>query len=69
MLDTLRAAGITRGILVDVSAADGMESTLTHALNLGYGIALANKKALAGPLHSAKSLLNNTAVRHESTVV
>ena len=55
-------------ILVDVTAADGMEPALNAALDRGYGIALANKKPLAGPWATAQRFFNNPLVRHESTV-
>ena len=55
-------------ILVDVTAADGMEPALSAALAHGYGVALANKKALAGPWEDAKPFFDNPQVRHESTV-
>lgn len=68
MLDAATAAGHTGGILVDVTAQDGMEPALNHALALGWGLALANKKAFAGPWETAKAFYNNPYVRHESTV-
>ena len=55
-------------IVVDVTAAEGMEPALNAALLHGYGIALANKKALAGPWKTAQPFFNNPLVRHESTV-
>ena len=45
-----------------------MEPVLDEALALGYGVALANKKPLAGPWISAKRFFNNPHLRHESTV-
>ena len=68
VVNAANEAGLKNVILVDVTAADGMEQTLMRALELGYGIALANKKAFAGPLESATPFFNNTHVRHESTV-
>ena len=55
-------------ILVDVTAADGMEPALNAALDQGYGVVLANKKPLAGPWATAGRFFNNPLVRHESTV-
>ncbi|MCA9981082.1 MAG: hypothetical protein KDD89_09615 [Anaerolineales bacterium] len=61
-------AGVRGAILVDVTAVDGMEPALDKALELGYSVALANKKALAGPWETAKTYYNHPRVRHESTV-
>lgn len=61
-------AGIQNAILVDLTAADGMEDALAKALDLGYSIVLANKKPLAGPWELAQLFYNNDRVRHESTV-
>ncbi|MCB0032653.1 MAG: hypothetical protein KDE51_01425 [Anaerolineales bacterium] len=61
-------AGIQNAILVDLTAADGMEDALAQALELGYSIVLANKKPLAGPWERAQRFYNNDRVRHESTV-
>jgi homoserine dehydrogenase len=60
--------GLDRAIVVDVTAADGMEPTLDHALELGYSLVLANKKPLAGPWAAARHYFNHPRVRHESTV-
>jgi homoserine dehydrogenase len=62
------AAGLERGILVDVTAQDGMEPTLNHALDLDWGVVLANKKPLAGPWESARRFFEHPFLRHESTV-
>lgn len=56
------------GILVDVTAADGMEVPLNAALDNRWGVALANKKPLALPWNEAQRFFNNDHVRHESTV-
>lgn len=56
------------GILVDVTAAEGLEPVLDRALELGWGVALANKKALAGPWATARRYFGEPRVRHESTV-
>lgn len=55
-------------ILVDVTAADGLEPVLDRALDLGWSVALANKKALAGPWGRAQRYFDNPRLRHESTV-
>ena len=41
-------AGLENGIVVDVTAVSGMEPVLDTALDRGYGLVLANKKAFAG---------------------
>ncbi|HSH02103.1 MAG TPA: hypothetical protein VLL52_06240, partial [Anaerolineae bacterium] len=64
----VKEAGWADVIVVDVTAQEGMEPALDEALAAGYGVALANKKALAGPWESAQRYFNNRQVRHESTV-
>ena len=59
---------VENGIVVDVTAVDGMEPVLDRVTELGHGAVLANKKALAGPWESAKTYYNNSLIRHESTV-
>ncbi len=68
LLDRLLAAGVEPGILVDVTAEDGLEPLLDRALAAGFGVALANKKALAGPWAGAQAYFNQPRLRHESTV-
>jgi len=55
-------------IVVDVTAVPGLEPTLDRALELGYGVVLANKKAFAGPWATAQRYFHHPRVRHESTV-
>lgn len=61
-------AGLENGIVVDVTAVSGMEPVLDTALDRGYGLVLANKKAFAGSWSTAQKYFNNPYVRHESTV-
>jgi homoserine dehydrogenase len=61
-------AGLERGLVVDVTAAAGMEPVLAAALDAGYGVVLANKKPLAGPWQTAQPFFAHPYVRHESTV-
>lgn len=67
-LDFLYASGQEGALVVDVTAADGMEATVDKALELSYGVVLANKKPLAGPWESARAYYGNSRLRHESTV-
>ncbi len=60
--------GITRGIVVDTTAAEGMEPALQFALSTGYGIALANKRPLAGPWEGARAFFVTPRARFEATV-
>jgi homoserine dehydrogenase len=60
--------GIEGAVLVDVTAADGMEPVIDRAIESGYSVALANKKALAGPWATAGKYYNHPRIRHESTV-
>jgi len=55
-------------IIVDVTAADGMEPVLVQALDQGHSVVLANKKPLAGPWETAAPFYNHPRLRHESTV-
>lgn len=68
MLKQIEAAGIERAIVIDVTAAAGMETTLTYALDKGHAVVLANKKPLAGPWETAQRFFNEPNLRHESTV-
>ncbi|MEP0762238.1 MAG: homoserine dehydrogenase [Chloroflexota bacterium] len=61
-------AGLERAIVVDTTAADGMELALHRALALGYGVALANKRPLAGPWEGAQAFFESSRVRFEATV-
>lgn len=67
-LDMAVQAGLRGGILVDVTAENGLEPLLDRALEEGFGLALANKKAFAAPWSSAQRYFNRALVRHESTV-
>ncbi|MEZ4510850.1 MAG: homoserine dehydrogenase [Chloroflexota bacterium] len=68
ILNHMAESVVTDGIVVDVTAVNGMEPVLDRALELGYGVALANKKAFAGPWVTARRYFNHPRVRHESTV-
>ncbi len=63
-------AGFDDGILVDVTAADGMETFLEAALRLGWGAVLSNKKPLVVPLPSYQRLMDTAGrrLRYEATV-
>lgn len=61
-------AGIARAIMIDTTAADGMESALQHALDSGYGVVLANKRPLAGSWAVARRFFESPHVRFEATV-
>ena len=68
LVDAVHAAGVRGAVLVDVTAEAGLEPALDRALAQGYGVVLANKKALAGPWATARRYFNNPRLRHESTV-
>lgn len=55
-------------IIVDATAADGMETCLIPALHEGHRVVLANKRPLTGPCDTFTSLTCNGATRYESTV-
>ncbi len=68
VLRQLAAAGIERAIVVDTTAADGMEPVIDLALELDFAVAIANKKPLTGPWTAARRYYNNPKMRYESTV-
>lgn len=68
IIDFTLAAELENAIVVDVTAELGMEPVYDRALELGYGVVMANKKALAGPWSTAQNYFNHLRVRHESTV-
>ncbi len=66
-LESLSGNG-SPGIVVDVTAASGMEAVVRTALKNQWGVALANKKPLAGAWEQCRDFFSNPLVRHESTV-
>lgn len=63
-------AGFDDGIVVDVTAAEGMETPLESALRHGRGVVLANKKPLTVPLPRYRQLMAvaGRRLRYEATV-
>lgn len=68
VLDAASEAELENVMVVDTTAADGMESVLKRSINLGYSVVLANKKPLAAPRERSAGFFNHPRVRHESTV-
>lgn len=68
ILQQAAAAGVEQAVVVDVTAEDGLEPMIDTALELGYSLALANKKPFAGPWQTAQHYFNNPRIRYESTV-
>ncbi|MCA9932935.1 MAG: homoserine dehydrogenase [Ardenticatenaceae bacterium] len=68
LLETAVTARPQNLILVDVTAAAGMEPLLDTALAQGHRVVLANKKPLAGPWATAQTYFHHLRLRHESTV-
>lgn len=68
ILNRLAESGLEQVIVVDVTAVSGLEPTLDRALELGYGVVLANKKAFASPWETAQRYFHHPRIRHESTV-
>ena len=68
IMQQVAAAGLGSAIVVDVTAADGLEPVLSEALVQGHSVVLANKKPLAGAWETAESFYNHPRLRHESTV-
>lgn len=68
IIERATAAGLEEALVVDVTAAAGMEPVIDRALEHGYGVVLANKKPLAGPWPIAQHYFNQPRLRYESTV-
>lgn len=68
VLAHLVSSGLGDGIIVDVTAVDGMEPVIDQALEAGCAVVLANKKPLAGPWEVARRYFNQPALRFEATV-
>lgn len=68
ILKQATAAGLENTLLVDLTAAEGMEPLLQEALAIGYGVVLANKKPLTGPWSEAQHFYGNPRLRYEATV-
>jgi len=56
------------GIIVDVTAASGMEGLLLSAIERGWGVVLANKRPLSQAQAVFTRLKNSGRMRHEATV-
>ncbi len=67
-LDVVRQLETERAIVVDVTAASGMEEVLTEALGWGYGLVLANKRPLTASWAAWQTLAGSGRLRHEATV-
>lgn len=65
LADLLPAA---HGIIVDVTAADGMEHDLAAAVAAGHQVALANKRPLTGAFSAFHALTSTGATGYEATV-
>ncbi len=61
-------AGLQGAIVVDVTASDAMMPAIDLALAAGYGLALANKKPLAGAWQTAQAYFGKPQLRYEATV-
>jgi homoserine dehydrogenase len=61
-------AGADDAIVVDCTASEKVIPALEMALDRGYGVVLANKKPLSGPLSLFRRLTATRRLRHEATV-
>lgn len=68
ILEQVAEAGLESALLVDVTAAEGMEPLLREALAGGYGVILANKKPLTGSWTEAQPFYEHPYLRYEATV-
>ncbi|HML20808.1 MAG TPA: hypothetical protein PKD09_04110 [Aggregatilinea sp.] len=60
--------GVEEAIVVDATAAAGMEPALRHALEIGYGVVLANKRPLAGAWEDSRIFFEHPRAQFEATV-
>jgi len=68
LISVLDAAGGEGAIVVDCTASDATVPALLAALERGYGVVLANKRPLTGPLEVYQRLTASLRLRHEATV-
>ena len=68
VLAQFSSAGLGDGLIVDVTAAEGMEPIIDRALEGGCAVVLANKKPLCGPWEAARRFFGQPALRYEATV-
>jgi homoserine dehydrogenase len=68
LLDRMGLPSEANVILVDVTASLEMQSCLLRGVQNGYGVVLANKRPLVGPLSEFKRLMRPGRLRHEATV-
>ncbi len=61
-------AGSDHAIVVDCTAAEAVIPALEMALDRGYGVVLANKKPLTGPMALFRRLTASGRLRYEATV-
>jgi len=68
IVEQLLDDGIRQAILVDTTAAAGMEPVIDQALVNNYCVVLANKKPMTGPWSTSQGYFNDPKLRYESTV-
>jgi homoserine dehydrogenase/aspartokinase/homoserine dehydrogenase 1 len=67
-LDTIIPLLAEPPVVIDATAAEGMEQGLLHALDQGCHLALANNRALIGPWSVSRRFFEEPNVRFEATV-
>jgi homoserine dehydrogenase len=68
VLGLLADSGLGKGLIVDVTAAEGMEPVVDRALDSGNAVVLANKKPLTGAWEVVRRYFNQPGLRFEATV-
>jgi aspartokinase/homoserine dehydrogenase 1 len=68
LLDTALSELSELPIVIDATAAEGMEQDLIYALERGCRLALANSRALVGPWSVSRRFFEDPNVRFEATV-
>lgn len=68
LVSILDAAARGGAIVIDCTASDATVPALLAALEKGYGVVLANKRPLTGPLETYQRLTASPRLRYEATV-
>lgn len=68
LLAHIAGRGVEAAVVVDATAAASMEPALRYALEIGYGVVLANKRPLAGAWEESRIFFEHPRAQFEATV-
>ncbi len=68
LLAHIAGQGVEGAVVIDATAAAGMEPTLRYALEIGYSVVLANKRPLAGNWEESRVFFEHPRAQFEATV-